>query len=255
MTGYVFMDNMLTQSIHLGIVCPMANEQDTAERFTKEILRECNIFKKVSFFVVFDNSCTDDTINIEKSLAQADERINVIWAPENKCIVDAYIRGYNEALNADCDWILEIDAGFSHQPSDMVRFIEKLNSGNNYDCIFGSRLCKGGELSDLPLGRYILSKWGTVVSNLLLGTTLSDMTSGYQLFKREALQRVLDKGIKSKGHFFQTEIKAFCSNMNLAEVPIHYKSPSSNMNMKIIIDAYYNLFMLFKMRVSGNLYL
>jgi dolichol-phosphate mannosyltransferase len=249
------MDNILTQSIHLGIICPMANEQDTAERFTKEILRESDTVKKVTLFVILDNSCTDNTLDIERRLAEEDERIHVVWAPENKCVVDAYIRGYEVAVQANCDWILEIDAGYSHQPSDMHKFFKKLNSGNNYDCILGSRFCKGGGLSELPLGRFILSKWGTIVSNLLLGTNLSDMTSGYQLFKREVLQMVLDKGIQSRGHFFQTEMKAFCSNMNLTEVPIHYKSPSSNMNLKIIMDAYYNLIRLFKMRVSGKLYL
>jgi dolichol-phosphate mannosyltransferase len=245
-------DNTLMKSIYLGIVCPMANEQDTAEQFTREILLQCKHFKKVTFFVILDNSCTDNTIQIETRLAQEDERIKVIWAPENKCVVHAYIRGYKEALKANCDWILEIDAGYSHQPSDLTKFFEKVSSGI-YDCIFGSRFHEQGSLTGVSPRRYFISKGGTTLSNFLLGTTLTDMTSGFQLFKRDALQKILQKGIKSGGHFFQTEMKAYCRNMRLAEVPIHYKSPSSAVNKKVLFDAFYHLVRLFKMRLSGTL--
>jgi dolichol-phosphate mannosyltransferase len=245
-------DKSFIKSIHLGIVCPMANEQNTAANFTKEVLYQCDRFEKLTFFAIFDNSCTDKTLEILRRLSQEDERVTVIWAPENKCVVDAYRRGYMETLQAGCDWILEIDAGYSHQPSDFIQFFEKLNNGN-YDCIFGSRFCKNASLTDTSWKRYLMSKGGTILSNWLLGTTLTDMTSGYQLFRREALQNILSKGIKSRAHFFQTEIKAYCRNMNVAEVPIHYKAPSSSVNLKIVFDAFNHLARLFKMRLSGTL--
>jgi len=99
----------------------------------------------------------------------------------------------------------------------------------------------------------MLSKGGTILANLLLGTNLTDMTSGFQLFKRETLQKILDKGIKSRGHFFQTEMKAYCRNIKSVEIPIHYKSPSSTVSQKIVFDAIYHLVRLFKMRLSGML--
>ena len=243
---------MVIESTHLGIVCPMANEQKTAEKFIRELLYVCDKFERLNVFTIFDNACSDNTYDILCKLSREDDRINAIFAPENKCVVDAYVRGYREALSAGCDWILEIDAGYSHRPSDFMKFREKLSDGN-FDCIFGSRFCDDGSLTDASWKRYLISKGGTTITNLILGTTLTDMTSGYQLFKREALQSILEKGIKSRAHFFQTEMKAYCRNMKITEVPIHYEAPSSSVNHKIVFDAFYHLARLFKMRLSGTL--
>ena len=75
-----------------------------------------------------------------------------------------------------------------------------------YDCVFGSRFIKGGSMPDSTLRRKLISRGGSILANFLLGTKLKDMTSGFELFSSSALQMVVDKGIISKGHFFQTEI-------------------------------------------------
>jgi dolichol-phosphate mannosyltransferase len=235
----------------LGIVCPMANERPTAVEFVNAVLEQCKGFKSVMFFVIFDNSCKDGTIDLLKELQNKLPELKVIWAPENRCVVDAYMRGYQQALNADCDWILEIDASFSHQPSQIPQFFDKMAEG--YDCVFGSRFCKGGKFTEAPLSRRFISYAGSILTNLLLGTKLKDMTSGFEMFTGDALEKVLDKGIRSRGHFFQTEIKAYCRNMRIIEVPIHYRAPSQNVNVAVIIDAFSNLFRLFRRRIAGNL--
>jgi hypothetical protein len=94
----------------------------------------------------------------------------------------------------------EIDAGFSHQPSDIPRFFEKMREG--YDCVFGTRFAKGGRIEDSSFRRYLISWGGTLLSRLLLGTRLSDMTSGFELFRAPALASVVDL-IHSRGPFFQ----------------------------------------------------
>jgi len=237
--------------INLGIVCPMANEMSTAVEFIKAALEQCEGFKSVKFFAVFDKACKDGTYDLLKNRQDKPTQLQVVWAPENNCVVDAYVRGYREALEAGCDWILEIDAGFSHKPAEMPQFFEKMAEG--FDCVFGSRFCKGGEFTERPLSRYLISRWGSIAANLLLGTKLKDMTSGFEMFTSGALRKVLDKGIKSRGHFFQTEIKAYCRNMRTAEVPIHYRAPSQNVNTKVLIDAFKNLLRLFGKRLAGNL--
>jgi dolichol-phosphate mannosyltransferase len=161
------------------------------------------------------------------------------------------MRGYREALEAECDWILEIDAGFSHQPSEIGQFLDKMSEG--YDCVFGSRFCEGGKFTDAPLRRYVISRWGSIVTNLLMGTKLKDMTSGFELFTSAALRRVLEKGIRSRGHFFQTEIKVHCRDFRIVEVPIHYRKPSQNVDTGVVADAFGNLFRLFRERVAGKL--
>lgn len=237
--------------INLGIVCPMANEHSTAIEFVESVLQRCKGFRAVKFFAVFDNACKDGTFDLLKDLANKPPELQLIWSPENKCVVDAYVRGYLAALDAGCDWILEMDAGFSHQPAEIPQFFDKMAQG--YDCVFGSRFCKGGGFSDTPLGRYLISRLGSVLTNLLLGTKLKDMTSGFEMFTGAALRKVLNKGIKSRGHFFQTEIKVYCRNFRTAEVPIHYRSPSQNVNTAVLMDAFGNLFRLFRKRLAGNL--
>ena len=237
--------------VNLGIVCPMANERSTAVEFVNSVLEQCKEFESAKFFAVFDNACKDGTFDLLKGLQSELPELEVIWAPENRCVVDAYMRGYRAALDADCDWILEIDASFSHQPSEIPQFFDKMAQG--YDCVFGSRFCKGGKFTDAPFSRRLISRWGSVLTNLLLGTKLRDMTSGFEIFASAALRKVLDKGIQSRGHFFQTEIKVYCRNLRIAEVPIHYCAPSQNVNAAVIMDAFSNLFRLFGKRLAGNL--
>ncbi|MFL6568735.1 MAG: glycosyltransferase [Chthoniobacterales bacterium] len=231
----------------------MANERATAVDFIRALLRKCDEqeFESVIMFVVLDRKSTDGTREILEGMAEFEPRLRVVWAPQNRCAVDAYARGYREALSAECDWILEIDAGFSHQPEDLPRFFQKMRKG--YECVFGSRFCRGGQISETPWKRRILSRGGTVIANLLLGTRLRDMTSGYQLFSRRALEKVLARGIRSRGHFFQTEMKAYCRGMAVAEVPIHYRSASPSVNPAVIKDAFANLWRLFRLRLVGEL--
>jgi dolichol-phosphate mannosyltransferase len=239
--------------VHLGIVCPMANERETAAEFVTTLLEKCAEydFGEISLFIVLDRKSTDGTRETLEGMAKLEPQLNVVWAPENRCAVDAYLRGYREAIGAQCDWILEIDGGYSHQPDDLPAFFEKMAQG--YDCVFGSRFCPGGKITETSWKRKILSGGGTFLANLLLGTRLRDMTSGYQLFTRRALERVLARGIRSRGHFFQTEMKAYCRHLAVAEVPIHYRSASASVNGAVVKDAFVNLWRLFRMRLAGDL--
>jgi dolichol-phosphate mannosyltransferase len=239
--------------IRLGIVCPMANEAPTAVAFVEAVLEQCAAqrFNAVTFFAILDHKSKDRTRAVLDQLSTREPRLKVVWAPENRCVVDAYVAGYRAALNAGNDWVLEIDAGFSHQPADIRQFFERMSAG--YDCVFGSRFCEGGRMAESSFARYMISRGGTVVSNLLLGTRLKDMTSGFELFTRSALQFVIDKGIRSRGPFFQTEIKAYCRNFKIAEVPIHYRAASHSIGGAALKDSFNNLWRLFRLRIQNAL--
>jgi dolichol-phosphate mannosyltransferase len=238
--------------IQLGIVCPMANERSTAKEFVNSVLEQCRgrNFKSVRFFAVFDDACKDGTFEMLKETEDKPAELELVWAPEDRWVADAYLRGYREALAAGCDWILEIDANFSHQPAEIPQFFDKMAEG--YDCVFGSRFCKGGKFSDSPFSRYFISRAGSILANLLLGTKLKDMTSGFEMFTRDSLQGVLGKGIRSRAHFFQTEIKAYCRHLRVAEVPIHYRT-EEKVKAGVILDAWRNLLRLFGRRLRGRL--
>lgn len=237
--------------ISLGVVCPMANEEETAVRFVNAVLGECAGFKSVTFFAILDRASRDRTREMLDELRAARPELRVVWSPENSSVVDAYIRGYLEALNAGSDWILEIDAGFSHQPSDIPQFFDHMLEG--YDCVFGSRFCKGGSVTESSAKREIISRGGTLLANLLLGTRLKDMTSGFEMFTRRALSGILKKGIRSRGPFFQTEIKAYCRHLRTTEVPIRYRAASHPVSNTAIKDSFSNLWRLFRLRLQGQL--
>jgi len=228
-------------NLSLAIVCPMANEEASAVRFVKEVLDSCSSynFKAVTFFAILDRASHDRTRELLSELSNERSELQVVWAPENRCVVDAYVRGYRDALSAGRDWILEIDGGFSHQPKDIPQFFDKMIEG--YDCVFGSRFCKGGQITDSSRKRKLVSRGGTILTNVLIGTRLSDMTSGFELFSRDTLEHILQRGIHSRGHFFQTEIKIHCRNLRTVEVPIHYRAASNSLNKSVLKDSFNNL--------------
>jgi len=238
--------------VNLGIVSPMANEKTSAVSFVGDVLAQCQTqgFKSITFFAILDNMSKDGTVELLRTLEKDQPQFRLVWSPENGSVVDAYMRGYREAIDAGCDWILEIDAGYSHQPSDIPQFFEKMTEG--YACVFGSRFCEGGQITDSSFKRQIISRGGSVLTNVLLGTKLKDMTSGFEMFSRPALQQVLDKRIHSRGHFFQTEIKVHCRRLPIAEVPIHYRAASDSVNNMVLKDAFSNLWRLFRLRLSGK---
>jgi dolichol-phosphate mannosyltransferase len=223
----------------------MASESATAEDFVMSVLAHCHAVERVSFFVVLDHACKDRTREILERLAGSDDRLKVVWAPENRGVVDAYLRGYREALSAECDWILEIDGGFSHRPRDIPLFLDKMSEG--YDCVFGTRFALGGRIEDSSFKRRYISWGGTLLTKLLLGARLSDMTSGFEMFQREVLAAALPQ-IHSRGPFFQTEIKVFCHRFRFTEVPIVYRAASHHISNASLKDAFRNLWRLFRER-------
>jgi dolichol-phosphate mannosyltransferase len=240
--------NRRLQDVSLGIACPMANEGEEAIRFVREVFAECDGFRKVRFFAVLDRATTDNTMDLLREYADSENRLSVVWAPENRCVVDAYIRGYQEAISWGADWILEIDAGFSHKPKNIRPFFSEMQKG--YDCVFGSRFMRGGSIRRSSWKRYLISRGGTFVTNLLFRTELSDMTSGFELFSSTALQHVLQKGVRSRAHFFQTEIKTHCHDLKFTEVPIQYEAASPRLGTGALKDAFTQLWRLYRLRIT-----
>jgi dolichol-phosphate mannosyltransferase len=236
--------------VRLGIACPMANEGEDAVRFVREVLAECYGLGAVHFFAVLDRATTDNTQELLSEYAKTENRLTVVWAPENRCAVDAYVRGYREALAWGSDWVLEIDAGFSHKPQDIRQFLAAMQEG--YDCVFGSRFMPGGSIRHSSWKRYFISRGGTFLTNLFLGTKLSDMTSGFEMFSRSTLEQVLAQGVHSRAHFFQTEIKVYCRDLNFTEVPIQYEAASPRLGMKALKDAFAHLWRLYHVRAEAQ---
>ena len=244
------MTRMPLNRLSLAVVSPMANEGARAVEFVDAVMSHCGEFRTRTFLAIIDQVSKDNTRELLEAHAARTPELKVIWAPENRSVVDAYMRGYREALALQPDWILEIDAGFSHQPEDIPALFAKMQEG--YDCVFGSRFCPGGSIDDSSRQRYWISWGGTVLTNLVLGTKLHDMTSGFQLFTRAALQQILGRGIRSRGPFFQTEMKTYARRLKIAEVPIRYRAASHQVGGSQVKDAFVNLGRLFSLRCAGR---
>src|SRR5688500_12458489 len=113
--------------MRLGVVMPLANEQGTVEELLAGVLSHLPVEDAV--FCVLDRVSTDSTRERVSAQPSRDRRVRLIWAPENRCVVDAYFRGYRAAYDAGCRWVLEMDGGMSHQPDEIPRFLTAIAQG------------------------------------------------------------------------------------------------------------------------------
>jgi len=201
-------------------------------------------------YLVVDHVSKDRTLELCRGLSARDNRYFTVWAPENKNVVDAYLAGFREALTHGHELIIEMDAGLSHDPRAIPMFLRVLSEGN--ECAFGSRYINGGSMADSPLNRRILSKGGTLVAQWLLGVRMHDLTSGFQGFHRDMLTRLVAYPLRSKAHFYQTEVRYLLRKTRWMEVPIHYRAPSPRVSQDAIKNSVQVLIYYFLRRLLGN---
>jgi len=230
-----------------AIAVPLANEENEFDIFINNVRKEFDLLKGGKAYFVIDNVSKDRTLELCRELSAKDDRFVTIWAPENRNVVDAYMRGLKEAYDQGHDFIIEMDAGMSHDPRAIPMFLRILNEGN--ECAFGSRFINGGSMADSPLSRKVLSKTGTYLSNTFLGSKMYDMTSGFQGYHREILGKILDYKFKSKAHFYQVELRYLLRKTRYAEIPIHYRAPSKRVSKGAIKNALYTLLYYFGKRL------
>ncbi len=233
-----------------AIVVPMANEEKDFPAFIDMINFVIDELHPGNVYFIVDKVSKDRTLELCQELSARDPRYVTVWAPENRNVVDAYVKGLRVAYEAGHDIIVEMDAGLSHDPRAIPMFLRVLNEGN--DCAFGSRFINGGSMGDSPFKRRLLSKTGTVLANLLLNTKLHDMTSGFQGFHRDVVAKIINHDFRSKAHFYQTELRYLLRKHKIFEVPIHYSAPSPRVSPKAIRNAYQTLFYYFFKRLNGQ---
>lgn len=231
-----------------GVVIPMANESEDLYPFVSSLTDVLDKLDCGRVYFVIDKVSKDNTLELCNNLSEKDNRFITVWSPENKNIVDAYIRGYKEALKNKHEFIIEMDGGLSHDPKALPMFLRILNEGN--ECAFGSRFINGGSICDSTWKRTFLSKTGTILSNLLLGTKMYDMTSGFQGFHSSIVEKFVVYNLLSKAHFYQTELRYLLRKTRYAEIPIHYRAPSPSVSKKAIYNSFDVLFHYFFLRLK-----
>jgi dolichol-phosphate mannosyltransferase len=238
----------------LTICMPTYNEKENLEQITKALYK---VMKKQSYnttLLVVDDNSPDGTGKIADKLSQKytnDKfRVEVIHRKGKLGLASAYLRAFKKALESKSDFIMSMDADFSHQPKYVPQMLTELKKGN--DVVIGSRYVKGGGVEDWSIIRQIISKGGGLYARTILGVKIKDFTGGFNLFKREALDSIDLDNIESEGYSFQIEIKYILAKQGLeiTEFPIIFpdrKFGKAKMNTKIMIEA---LWRMWKIRFS-----
>lgn len=222
------------------VVMPVANEEKTMEQLLDRLLELP--YDNLFVYPVIDDYSKDRTEEIIRKKEEETGRVKCIYYKESGGVITCYLEGFRQALADGAEWIVEMDGGMSHLPEELPRFLEKLEAG--YECVWGSRFMKGGEMKNLPLYRRFLSRGGTFLSNFVLGTHLRDMTSGFEAFTAEVMNEMNLDAILSKGHMYQTEMRYYCRNKKTVEVPIHYVGGESSLKGSSVTEALRLLFLL-----------
>ncbi|HXC93279.1 MAG TPA: polyprenol monophosphomannose synthase, partial [Geobacteraceae bacterium] len=157
----------------ITVVVPTYNERDNIETLAGMILSQD---ERVDILFVDDNS-PDGTGDIADRLASSTSRVKVLHRAGKLGLGSAYREGFRIALDSGADYIIEMDADFSHDPAMLPLFIEKMSE---YDLVIGSRYINGVSVVNWPIRRLILSYCASVYTRLITGLHLSDCTGGFK---------------------------------------------------------------------------
>ena len=235
---------------NFAVITPLANEGNDFAPFIDALTQIFDQLGSGVAYLVVDTVSKDNTLALCTELSAQDKRFITIWAPETRNVVQAYMAGFKAAVNGGHEFIIEMDAGLSHDPASIPLFLKALADGN--ECAFGSRFMKGGSITDSSLKRSFISRSGTILSRLMLGLKLHDATSGYQGFRRSIVEKFVNYPLLSKAHFWHPELRYLLRNKRFTEVPIHYRAPSPSVSPKVVSNSLDVLMHYFKLRLKGK---
>lgn len=194
----------------------------------------------LSIIVVDDNS-PDGTGKIADELAaQYPGRVSVIHRPGKMGLGSAYVAGFTRALAEGADYVVEMDADFSHPPKTLHTFLDLMAE---YDVVVGSRYVAGGKVDDRwSLWRRFLSWGGNLYARAITGLKVRDATAGFKCFRASALRGIDLTRVRSDGYAFQVEMAYICQRKGyrVCEVPIVFLDRTlgkSKMSSRIIREA------------------
>ena len=150
-----------------------------------------------------DDASPDGTGEIADRLAAEREDIEVLHRPGKEGLGPAYLAGFDRALRAGADLVVEMDSDFSHDPGDLLRM---LDAARDADLVLGSRYVEGGGVADWSTARRWLSAAGCLYARTVLGLRQRDLTGGFKCFRREVLEGIDLPSVRSQGYAFQVEL-------------------------------------------------
>lgn len=190
--------------------------------------------------LVVDDGSPDGTGDVADRLAASDPLISVLHRRTKEGLGPAYAAGFDRALEADADVVVEMDADFSHDPADLPRLVGAVAAGA--DLAIGSRYVPGGSTPDWPWIRRFISRNGNRYARLMLGIPTRDATAGFRAFSASTLRTLPYRQAEASGYGFQVEMawRAHEAGLNVVEVPVTFRDRThgtSKMSGRIVAEA------------------
>lgn len=230
------------------VVIPTYNEKENVENMITALFGQD--IPNLTILIV-DDSSPDKTADIVRKLQEQHPSLKLLIRKKKNGLGQAYIHGFQYALDHGAMAIVQMDCDFSHDPNDVPKLLSKLE---DHDLVLGSRYCNGISVINWPLKRLLISMGGTLYARTITGMPYRDLTGGFKAWKAEILNKINLDTIKVNGYGFQilTTFRARKNEARIIEVPIVFterRQGNSKMSKSIIWEA---VWLVWRLRLLGS---
>jgi dolichol-phosphate mannosyltransferase len=234
------------------VIIPTYNEKENAANIIEAALASD---PRVDVLIVDDNS-PDGTGNIVEEITRANPRVHLMRRSGKLGLGTAYRDGFAWGLKREYEYLMEMDADFSHDPNHIPKF---LDAAQGADFVIGSRYLDGNvTVTDWPMSRLLLSYFAAVYARMVTGLRIWDMTAGFKCFRRRVLEAIDLNDVRSNGYGFQIEMnfRAYRKGFKWKEIGIVFSDRThgtSKMNSSIVREAVLMVWRLRFWAITGRL--
>lgn len=238
-------------TVDTWVIVPTYNEADNLDELLQQLLA---LPAQLGVVIVDDNSPDGTGQRADDWAADHPQQVDVVHRPGKLGLGTAYIAGFKRALELGADFIMTMDADFSHNP----RYIpDMLAMAQGKHVVIGSRYVEGGGSHNCTWKRILLSRVANFVARSLLGLKARDATAGFRLYRRQVLQGIPLDEIFSSGYSFLVEMLFMCQRRgwSIGEVPIIFedrRKGKTKISRQEIVKAQYTVLRLFIRRLRGG---
>lgn len=223
------------------VIIPTYNE---IENIAKIICAVFDLEGEYNILVIDDGSPDGTAAAVKRMQPAFQDKLFLIEREGKLGLGTAYLTGFRWALEHGYDYIFEMDADFSHAPSDLPRLLQACRDGA--DLSVGSRYCNGVSVVNWPIGRILISYFASKYVRTVLRFNVYDTTAGFVCYSRKVLEAIDFDEVRMKGYGFQIEMKytAYKLGFRIAEVPVIFinrKEGSSKMSGGIFGEAFWGV--------------
>ncbi|CAA0194907.1 Dolichol phosphate mannosyl transferase, family GT2 [Tenacibaculum maritimum] len=231
------------------VIIPTYNEKENIEAILRAVFYQK---KKFDVLIVDDNSPDGTAAIVSKMQASFPDQLFLEKRLKKNGLGTAYIHGFKWALAKKYDYIIEMDADFSHDPNDLIRLYNACKNGGA-DVSVGSRYSTGVNVVNWPMSRVLLSYFASKYVRFITRIPVYDTTAGFVCYQRKVLETIQLNKIKFVGYAFQIEMKfkAWLHQFKIQEVSVIFTDRTlgeSKMSGSIFYEA---LFGVIKMKIKG----